>query len=418
MSVSTTTTPISDSRASCVERVEQPFEPLAPVVVAEVVETGLLAAPARRDVDAARIAQDVDAMADLETSQAFSELIDQITSLRREVRGPGRDVDARGLQVDLLDPAGRARHLRVGRHRTVRGSSTSSGRTRNGAATTRTPSTSTRRSIRRARIASAASAATPSICRSPSTADRTTAAGRTASSGRSTTVTSTFDDGRQLRAHDQPGRSEPGAWLKLEPDAVAAITRDYIAEPDVGRRTEWHIEAVDPPADAADDRRATSRAGSARRQDVRRGPGADLPAAATGSPNTMDAPYPVPQQTFGWAAGDAAYAMGRFELGPGEALELSRPFTGVCVLEHGAVEPVPAHLRLRVRPRRDQRGAGHLRRRRLLDDRHRAARPRPSELGLDARTPQGIHLVPVVPAVEQRPTRSTSGWSRSSTSAR
>jgi hypothetical protein len=39
-------------------------------------------------------------------------------------------------------------------------------------------------------------------------------------------------------------------------------------------------------------------------------------------PNMVDPPYPVPQQTFGWAAGDAAYAMGRFELRDGQALEL------------------------------------------------------------------------------------------------
>ena len=31
-------------------------------------------------------------------------------------------------------------------------------------------------------------------------------------------------------------------------------------------------------------------------------------------------PYPVPTTTFGWAAGDAAYALGRFALGADEAL--------------------------------------------------------------------------------------------------
>jgi hypothetical protein len=36
--------------------------------------------------------------------------------------------------------------------------------------------------------------------------------------------------------------------------------------------------------------------------------------------NEIEPPYPVPQATFGWAAGDAAYAMGSFELGPDEAL--------------------------------------------------------------------------------------------------
>ena len=37
-------------------------------------------------------------------------------------------------------------------------------------------------------------------------------------------------------------------------------------------------------------------------------------------PNIVDPPYPVPTTTFGWAAGDAAYAMGAFELEDDEAL--------------------------------------------------------------------------------------------------
>src|SRR5207302_1616146 len=38
-----------------------------------------------------------------------------------------------------------------------------------------------------------------------------------------------------------------GPWLKLEPDAVCAITRDYVVDPTRGRRAEWEIEAADPP---------------------------------------------------------------------------------------------------------------------------------------------------------------------------
>ena len=37
-------------------------------------------------------------------------------------------------------------------------------------------------------------------------------------------------------------------------------------------------------------------------------------------PNEIAEPYPVPEQTFGWAAGDAAYAMGAYELRPDQAL--------------------------------------------------------------------------------------------------
>ncbi len=39
-----------------------------------------------------------------------------------------------------------------------------------------------------------------------------------------------------------------------------------------------------------------------------------------GEPNEVQDPYPVPKQTFGWAAGDASYAMGRFALADDEAL--------------------------------------------------------------------------------------------------
>jgi hypothetical protein len=41
-----------------------------------------------------------------------------------------------------------------------------------------------------------------------------------------------------------------------------------------------------------------------------------------GEPNDIDEPYPVPTTTFGWAAGDAAYAMGSFSLDDGQALVL------------------------------------------------------------------------------------------------
>lgn len=107
-------------------------------------------------------------------------------------------------------------------------------------------------------------------------------------------------------------------YLTLEDDAVVAITRDYQAEPGRGRRVEWHIECLDPAP-----RRPLTDADLARR----------LRAVVTwlreqtafqplglGERNVVDDPYPVPTTTFGWAAGDAAYAMGRFALGPDEAL--------------------------------------------------------------------------------------------------
>jgi len=109
-----------------------------------------------------------------------------------------------------------------------------------------------------------------------------------------------------------------GAWLKLEPDAVCAITRDYLDDPVHDRRVEWHIEAVDQPStyrldDADLARRFRAVLTWLRDQ-------ANIVPLALGEPNTVDEPYPVPQQTIGWAAADAAYAMGSFDLADDEAL--------------------------------------------------------------------------------------------------
>jgi hypothetical protein len=129
----------------------------------------------------------------------------------------------------------------------------------------------------------------------------------------------TFDDEGNFDLVVSP-RQHDGAWIKLDPDAVAAITRDYMAVPDSGTRTQWRIEADDPPsttrltdADLARRFRAAKTFVEAQAQ---------ICPLPEGEPNTMDDPYPVPQQTFGWAAGDAAYAMGRYELAPGQSLEL------------------------------------------------------------------------------------------------
>jgi hypothetical protein len=112
--------------------------------------------------------------------------------------------------------------------------------------------------------------------------------------------------------------SHDGAWLKLEPDAVAAITRDYLVDPVHGRRVEWHIEALDPPSAWREDDAALARRFRAARTWVEEQ--AKIVPLALGEPNAVDEPYGVPEVTYGWAAGDAAYAMGSFDLGPDESL--------------------------------------------------------------------------------------------------
>jgi hypothetical protein len=109
-----------------------------------------------------------------------------------------------------------------------------------------------------------------------------------------------------------------GAWLRLEPDAVCAITRDYLLDPVAGRRAEWHIEADDPPTVWREDDADLARRFRAALTWVR--DQARIVPIPLGEPNSVDEPYPVPTTTFGWAAGDAAYAMGSFDLAPGEAL--------------------------------------------------------------------------------------------------
>jgi hypothetical protein len=109
-----------------------------------------------------------------------------------------------------------------------------------------------------------------------------------------------------------------GPWLTTAPDAVAAITRDYLPDPVDGRRCTWRIDAVDPPATHRDTDEELARRFRKTLTWLR--DQAAIVPIPLGEPNTVDEPYPVPSQTFGWAAGDASYAMGSFDLGPDEAL--------------------------------------------------------------------------------------------------
>jgi hypothetical protein len=112
------------------------------------------------------------------------------------------------------------------------------------------------------------------------------------------------------------------------------ITRDYLEDPLRGRRAAWHIEATDPPStrreDDADLARRFRAALTWMRDQARMVP------IGLGTPNSVDEPYPVASQTFGWAAADAAYAMGSYVLREGEALVIegrspSCAFWNVCL---------------------------------------------------------------------------------------
>src|SRR6266545_7529200 len=107
-------------------------------------------------------------------------------------------------------------------------------------------------------------------------------------------------------------------WLRLEPDAVHAITRDYLVEPGSGCRVRWSIECVDGEGVPAPDDAELARRFRAVTTWVEEQ--AAMVPIVLSDPNTVAEPYPVPEVTYGWAAGDAAYAMGSFTLAEGERL--------------------------------------------------------------------------------------------------
>lgn len=128
----------------------------------------------------------------------------------------------------------------------------------------------------------------------------------------------------------------PGNWMKLEDDAVALVTRDYLDDPVRGRQCTWEIETDDPAppprwSDADTARRLRNAANFLR----------DLlnvfPLAYDESKlNEVEEPYAQPLVTYGWAATDAAYAMGAWDLQEDEALVIegtSPPcaFWNVCL---------------------------------------------------------------------------------------
>lgn len=132
------------------------------------------------------------------------------------------------------------------------------------------------------------------------------------------------DGSFELWIAPEPG---PGPTIVTAPDAVCAITRDYLEDAPTGQRAQWSIEAMDPPATWRQSRHQLH-ADLGRVITWLRDQTALVPLGL-GEPNTVDDPYPVPSETFGWAAGDAAYAMGSFALEDDEALVL-RGRSPVC----------------------------------------------------------------------------------------
>ncbi len=116
-------------------------------------------------------------------------------------------------------------------------------------------------------------------------------------------------------------KESPGNWLRLDEDAVCLITRDYLVDPKRGRKAAWEIAALDPappPSPLSDGELAARlRATANFIRDL-----LNVTPLALGAleANVLQEPYRVPEVTYGWAAPDAAYALGRYELADDEAL--------------------------------------------------------------------------------------------------
>ena len=113
---------------------------------------------------------------------------------------------------------------------------------------------------------------------------------------------------------------QPGNSITLEPDAVCVVSRDYLAEPSTELQATWKIEAIEqapPPRPTDKDLARRLRAATNFLRELT----ALFPLAYDETKlNMIEDPYPVPEVTYGWAAGDAAYAMGAFDLADDEAL--------------------------------------------------------------------------------------------------
>lgn len=119
-----------------------------------------------------------------------------------------------------------------------------------------------------------------------------------------------------LLSRDLGGR--PG--IELADDAEVGVTRDYYRER-IGRvPTAWTIEVLPGPGPAPAPGPDPVSDGLARTITWLRDQAAIVPVELEA--NAVQEPYPVPEHTFGWAAGDAAYAMGAYALGDGERLVL------------------------------------------------------------------------------------------------
>ena len=198
-------------------------------------------------------------------------------------------------------------------------------------------------------------------------------------------------------------------WLALPPDTGRITTRHYFEVPKpaaadeslhipltieclspVGPATLWTDETV-----AAAVNRVTNHVlGKTVQQPV---PGTyPLPTWVSYEGNIL--PDPQPPGTMGFAAFDAYYTMGRYELGPDEALVMTGRWPGVQVRQCVPLDHLRPDLRLRQPRHQPQSGQHHPRGRRHVQDGHRPHRPRRGQLAGHRGPSHRQHLLAVLPA--------------------
>jgi hypothetical protein len=108
--------------------------------------------------------------------------------------------------------------------------------------------------------------------------------------------------------------------LRLEPDAVCMVTRDYVVEPATARKATWEIEALEPADVPAPLRDAELAERLRRTANFIRDLLGICPIPLPAEPNSFLDPYRQQAVTYGWAAPDATYCMGHYDLGDDQAL--------------------------------------------------------------------------------------------------
>ena len=109
-------------------------------------------------------------------------------------------------------------------------------------------------------------------------------------------------------------------WLALDDDANALVTRDYHVDPVHGAPTVYEIETITSIAPPAPLRDAEAAQRLRAVTNFLRELLAITPLPPPAEPNTIAEPWAVPAATYGWAANDAHYAMGSFDLADDEQL--------------------------------------------------------------------------------------------------